>query len=138
MAGDIPCRARRSSNDADPSTRTRRPTAETREAAGRPPQGNGLGEGEVLAQFASGEAIVRHEPAVPMVLPPAMSRQSQCGPDRALHSLEGHNHRPSEFPTMFTLAFKRTRPKRPLDATTEREENRAQEPADHDPHHTSK
>jgi nitronate monooxygenase len=42
-------------------------TAEIWEAAGRPEQGSRPGEGEVLAHFASGEAIVRYEPAPPMV-----------------------------------------------------------------------
>jgi nitronate monooxygenase len=42
-------------------------TAATWEAAGRPAQGSRPGEGDVLAHFASGEAIVRYEPAPPMV-----------------------------------------------------------------------
>jgi nitronate monooxygenase len=42
-------------------------TAETWEAAGRPAPGSRPGEGEVLAHFASGEAIVRYEGAPPMV-----------------------------------------------------------------------
>jgi nitronate monooxygenase len=42
-------------------------TAEMWEAAGRPAPGSRPGEGEVLAHFASGEAIVRYEPAPPMV-----------------------------------------------------------------------
>ncbi len=42
-------------------------TAERWEAAGRPPLGSRPGEGEVIAQFASGEAIVRYSPAPPMV-----------------------------------------------------------------------
>jgi nitronate monooxygenase len=42
-------------------------TAEMWEAAGRPPLGSRPREGEVLAHFASGEAIVRYEPAPPMV-----------------------------------------------------------------------
>src|SRR6201996_8861112 len=42
-------------------------TADMWEAAGRPPLGSRPGEGEVLAHFASGEAIVRYEPAPPMV-----------------------------------------------------------------------
>jgi nitronate monooxygenase len=33
---------------------------------GRPPTGQRPGEGEVIARFASGEAIVRYEPAPPM------------------------------------------------------------------------
>jgi nitronate monooxygenase len=41
-------------------------TARAWEAAGRPPDGQRPGEGEVLAHFASGEAIVRYEPAPPM------------------------------------------------------------------------
>jgi NAD(P)H-dependent flavin oxidoreductase YrpB (nitropropane dioxygenase family) len=41
-------------------------TAKAWEAAGRPPSGQRPGEGEVLAHFASGEAIVRYEPAPPM------------------------------------------------------------------------
>jgi len=42
-------------------------TAEMWEAADRPALGSRPGEGEVLAHFASGEAIVRYEPAPPMV-----------------------------------------------------------------------
>ena len=42
-------------------------TAEMWEAAGRPELGARPQEGEVLAHFASGEAIVRYEPAPPMV-----------------------------------------------------------------------
>jgi nitronate monooxygenase len=41
-------------------------TARAWDAAGRPPSGQRPGEGEVLAYFASGEAIVRYEPAPPM------------------------------------------------------------------------
>ena len=36
------------------------------EAAGRPPLAQRPGEGDVIAHFASGEAIVRYEPAPPM------------------------------------------------------------------------
>jgi nitronate monooxygenase len=42
-------------------------TAEAWEAAGRPAPGSRPGEGDVIAQFASGEEIVRYEPAPPMV-----------------------------------------------------------------------
>jgi nitronate monooxygenase len=42
-------------------------TAEAWEAAGRPPPGNRPGEGDVIAHFASGEEILRYEPAAPMV-----------------------------------------------------------------------
>ncbi len=42
-------------------------TAAAWEAAGRPPPGSRPGEGDVIAHFASGEAIVRYEPAAPMV-----------------------------------------------------------------------
>ena len=42
-------------------------TAEIWEAAGRPAPGSRPGEGEVIAHFASGEPIVRYEPAPPMV-----------------------------------------------------------------------
>jgi nitronate monooxygenase len=45
----------------------RNSTAARWEAAGRPPRGSRPGEGEVIAHFASGEAIVRYEPAAPMV-----------------------------------------------------------------------
>ena len=34
---------------------------------GPPPPGSRPGEGDVIAHFASGEAIVRYEPAPPMV-----------------------------------------------------------------------
>jgi NAD(P)H-dependent flavin oxidoreductase YrpB (nitropropane dioxygenase family) len=42
-------------------------TAEMWETAGRPPPGNRPGEGDVIAHFASGEEILRYEPAAPMV-----------------------------------------------------------------------
>jgi nitronate monooxygenase len=42
-------------------------TAEAWEAAGRPPPGSRPGDGEVIAHFASGEEILRYEPAAPMV-----------------------------------------------------------------------
>ena len=42
-------------------------TAEAWEAAGRPPDAERPGKGDVIAHFASGEAIVRYEPAPPMV-----------------------------------------------------------------------
>jgi nitronate monooxygenase len=45
----------------------RNSTAEKWEAAGRPPLGSRPGEGDVIAHFADGEAIVRYEPAAPMV-----------------------------------------------------------------------
>ena len=41
-------------------------TAEAWEAAGRPPDAERPGNGDVIAHFASGEAIVRYEPAPPM------------------------------------------------------------------------
>ncbi len=41
-------------------------TARAWEAAGRPPPGRRPGEGDVIARFADGEAIVRYEPAPPM------------------------------------------------------------------------
>jgi nitronate monooxygenase len=45
----------------------RNSTTETWEAAGEPALGSRSGEGEVVAQFASGEQIVRYEPGAPMV-----------------------------------------------------------------------
>jgi nitronate monooxygenase len=45
----------------------RNSTAELWEAAGRPPLGSRPGEGEVIAHFADGEAIVRYETAAPML-----------------------------------------------------------------------
>jgi nitronate monooxygenase len=42
-------------------------TARAWEAAGRPPDSKRPGIGDVVAHFASGEAIVRYEPAPPMV-----------------------------------------------------------------------
>jgi nitronate monooxygenase len=42
-------------------------TARVWEAAGRPPDEQRPGQGDVIAHFASGEAIVRYEPAPPMV-----------------------------------------------------------------------
>ena len=49
-----------------PHRALRNSTAETWDAAGRPPLGQRPGEGDVIAKFASGEAIVRYEPAPPM------------------------------------------------------------------------
>src|SRR6202012_602978 len=48
-------------------------TAETWEAAGRPAPGSRPGEGDVIAHFASGEAIVRYETAPPMAGKPGNS-----------------------------------------------------------------
>ena len=45
----------------------RNSTADAWEAAGRPPDAQRPGAGEVIAHFASGDAIVRYEPAPPMV-----------------------------------------------------------------------
>ena len=45
----------------------RNSTADAWEAAGCPPDGKRPGEGDVIAHFASGESIVRYEPAPPMV-----------------------------------------------------------------------
>ncbi len=50
-----------------PHRALRNSTAEMWEAAGRPPLESRPGYGDVIAHFASGEAIVRYEPAPPMV-----------------------------------------------------------------------
>jgi nitronate monooxygenase len=50
-----------------PHRALRNSTSQAWEAAGRPPPGSRPGEGDVIAHFASGEAIVRYEPAPPMV-----------------------------------------------------------------------
>jgi nitronate monooxygenase len=50
-----------------PHRALRNSTSQAWEAAGRPPTGSRPGEGEVVAHFASGEPIVRYEPAPPMV-----------------------------------------------------------------------
>ena len=50
-----------------PHRALRNSTAEVWEAAGRPPPESRPGVGDVIAHFASGEAIVRYEPAPPMV-----------------------------------------------------------------------
>ena len=50
-----------------PHRALRNSTAEMWEAAGRPPLESRPGVGDVIAHFASGEAIVRYEPAPPMV-----------------------------------------------------------------------
>ena len=50
-----------------PHRALRNSTAEMWDAAGRPPLEHRPGVGEVLARLASGEAIVRYEPAPPMV-----------------------------------------------------------------------
>jgi nitronate monooxygenase len=49
-----------------PHRALRNSTSEAWEAAGRPPDGRRPGDGDVIAHFASGEAIVRYEPAPPM------------------------------------------------------------------------
>lgn len=49
-----------------PHRALRNSTATAWEAAGRPPLAQRPGQGEVIARFASGEAIVRYEPAPPM------------------------------------------------------------------------
>jgi nitronate monooxygenase len=49
-----------------PHRALRNSTARAWEAAGRPPLAQRPGAGEVIAHFASGEAIVRYEPAPPM------------------------------------------------------------------------
>jgi nitronate monooxygenase len=49
-----------------PHRALRNSTSEMWEAAGRPPLGSRPGEGEVIAHFPSGEAIVRYEPGAPM------------------------------------------------------------------------
>jgi nitronate monooxygenase len=50
-----------------PHRALRTSTATAWEAAGRPPLAQRRGYGEVIAHFASGESIVRYEPAPPMV-----------------------------------------------------------------------
>jgi nitronate monooxygenase len=49
-----------------PHRALRNSTADAWQAAGRPPLAQRPGAGEVIAHFASGEAIVRYEPAPPM------------------------------------------------------------------------
>ena len=49
-----------------PHRALRNSTANVWEAAGRPPLAQRPGQGDVIAHFASGEAIVRYEPAPPM------------------------------------------------------------------------
>jgi nitronate monooxygenase len=50
-----------------PHRALRNSTADAWEAAGRPPLAQRPGAGDVIAHFASGEEIVRYEPAPPMV-----------------------------------------------------------------------
>jgi NAD(P)H-dependent flavin oxidoreductase YrpB (nitropropane dioxygenase family) len=50
-----------------PHRALRNSTAKAWEAAGRPPDDQRPGAGDVIAHFASGDAIVRYEPAPPMV-----------------------------------------------------------------------
>jgi nitronate monooxygenase len=52
--------------DPSPHRALRNSTAIAWEAAGRPPPGSRPGQGDVIAHFASGESIVRYEPAPPM------------------------------------------------------------------------
>jgi len=59
-----------------PHRALRNSTAQAWEAAGWPAAGSRPGEGDVIAHFASGESIVRYEPAPP--------KRCLCGPDRAL------------------------------------------------------
>jgi nitronate monooxygenase len=49
-----------------PHRALRNSTSRAWEAAGRPPDAQRPGEGDVIAHFASGESIVRYEPAPPM------------------------------------------------------------------------
>jgi NAD(P)H-dependent flavin oxidoreductase YrpB (nitropropane dioxygenase family) len=49
-----------------PHRALRNSTAVAWEAAGRPPTGSRPGEGEVIAHFPSGEAILRYEPGAPL------------------------------------------------------------------------
>ena len=49
-----------------PMAALRNSTARAWEAAGRPPDDQRPGQGDVIAHLASGEAIVRYEPAPPM------------------------------------------------------------------------
>jgi nitronate monooxygenase len=49
-----------------PHRALRNSTAQAWDAAGRPPDPQRPGHGDVIAHFASGEAIVRYEPAPPM------------------------------------------------------------------------
>ncbi len=49
-----------------PHRALRNSTAAAWEAAGRPPLGSRPGEGDVIAHFPTGEAIVRYEPGAPM------------------------------------------------------------------------
>jgi NAD(P)H-dependent flavin oxidoreductase YrpB (nitropropane dioxygenase family) len=51
---------------ASPHRALRNSTARAWDAAGRPPDDKRPGAGDVIAHFASGEAIVRYEPAPPM------------------------------------------------------------------------
>jgi nitronate monooxygenase len=50
-----------------PHRALRNSTAEVWEAAGRPAPGRRPGEGDVIAHFPSGEAILRYEPGAPLV-----------------------------------------------------------------------
>jgi nitronate monooxygenase len=50
-----------------PHRALRNSTSKAWDAAGRPPDAQRPGAGDVIAHFASGEAIVRYEPAPPMV-----------------------------------------------------------------------
>jgi nitronate monooxygenase len=50
-----------------PHRALRNSTAKAWEAAGRPPDDQRPGQGDVIGHFASGESIVRYEPAPPMV-----------------------------------------------------------------------
>ena len=82
-----------------PHRALRNSTADAWEAAGRPPLAQRPGEGDVIAHFASGEAIVRYEPAPPMAGTTGRSKRSRCGPDKALRSRDSHSQRRKSLPS---------------------------------------
>ena len=76
-----------------PHRALRNSTADAWQAAGRPPLAQRPGAGEVIAHFASGEAIVRYERRRRWPGPPGRSKRSRCGPDRASPSPDSPSQR---------------------------------------------
>jgi nitronate monooxygenase len=63
-----------------PHRALRNSTADAWQAAGRPPLAQRPGVGDVIAHFASGESIVRYEPAPPMAGTTGDIERCRCGP----------------------------------------------------------
>ena len=82
-----------------PHRALRNSTAREWEAAGRPPPGQRPGEGDVIAHFASGEAIVRYEPAPPMAGTTGEIEALSMWPARASRSRASRSQRRTSWPS---------------------------------------